>query len=205
MVEALLARYGYLAVFVVLAGAGVGLPLPEEPTQLASGLLVERGTFSFPLALVVCWLGIVLGDLAWFHVARRIGPRILDRRAVRKVLTPERRAKIEGHLARHGFLTVMVSRHLSGFRLPAFALAATHGVSWRRFVLADGLSALVSVPLVVAAGYFGARHLSSVHAELRRVELAVLLAVAIVIAVVVVVRRLRRGRVVPLPAASSDD
>lgn len=199
MVEALLARYGYLAVFLLLAGAGTGLPVPEEPTQLVSGLLAERGTLSFAGALVACWLGIVVGDLLWFHLARRLGPRVLERRPVRKVLTPERRAWIESHLARHGFLTVMVCRHLSGLRLPAFALAATHGIRWRRFLLADGLSALISVPLVVSAGFLGSRHLSAVHAEIRRVELGVLLAVALGVAAVALVRRLRRGRVAPAP------
>ncbi len=192
MLEALVSRFGYLGIFLLLAGAGVGVPIPEEPTQLLGGLLAERGTLSFVGVLVACWVGIVAGDLLWFHVARRLSPAVLDRRPLRKVLTPQRRTRIEVHLARHGFLTVMVSRHLSGLRLPAFALAATHGVSRRTFLLADGLSALLSVPLVVSAGYFGARHLASVRADLRRVELLVLLAAGAALLAWAVVRRLRR-------------
>lgn len=205
MLELLLARYGYLSLFVLLAGAGVGIPIPEEPTQLLGGALAQRGTLFLPGVLATCWVGIVAGDLLWFHVARRIGPRVLDRRPVRKVLTPARRARIEGHLARHGFLTVMVSRHLSGLRLPAFALAATHGVRWQTFLLADGLSALVSVPAVVTAGFLGARHLRSVGADLRRVELGVLVVLAAALLAWVLVRRLRR-RAAPVPApADADD
>jgi membrane protein DedA with SNARE-associated domain len=206
MVESLLSRFGYLAIFLLLAGAGTGVPIPEEPTQLLGGALAQRGTLSFAAVMVASWTGIIAGDLLWFHLARRLGPKILDRSPLRKVLTPERRARIEAHLLRHGFLTVMVSRHLSGLRLPAFALAATHGVRWRTFFLADGLSALISVPLVVTAGYLGARHLQGIRSDLRTIELVVLAVVAAAVVAWAVVRRVRRGRPASLsPQPGAED
>ena len=202
MVETFLARYGYLAAFGLLVGAGVGVPFPEEPTQLVMGVLAERGLVSLVPAMATCWAGIVVGDFVWFLLAQRLGPLALERTALRKVLTPPRRARIEAHLARHAFLTVLISRHLSGVRLAAFALAATHGVRRRTFVLADGLSALVSVPLVVSAGYLGAHHLSRVRSDVRRVELAILGLVVASVLAVLIVRRLRRSaRVRPDPAS----
>jgi len=189
-----LTRFGYLAIFGLLVAAGLGIPFPEEPTQLAAGVLAHEGYLLLVPAMATCWLGILVGDLAWFRLARRLGPGVLERRTVRRVLTPERRARMEAHLARHAFLTVAVSRHLSGLRLPAFALAATHGVRTRTFLAADGLSALVSVPVVVSLGYLGAQHLGAVHAELRRVELAVLAAVVLAAIVWAVLRRVRARR-----------
>jgi membrane protein DedA with SNARE-associated domain len=194
VIESLLSQYGYLAVFALLLGAGIGLPAPEEPTQLAAGALAQRGFLSLLPVMATCWAGIVVGDLLWFLLARRFGEQVLKRPALRRVLTPERRARVGAHLARHAFLTVMVSRHLSGMRLAAFALAATHGVRLRTFVFADGLSALVSVPIMVSAGYIGAHHLAEVRSDVRRVELAVLAVVTVLIAASLLVRRLRRGR-----------
>lgn len=194
MIETLLTRFGYLALFALLLGAGVGVPFPEEPTQLAAGVLSHQGYLLLFPAAATCWLGIVAGDLLWFRLARRLGPAVLSRRPIRRVLTDARRAKVEAHLARHAFWTVAAARHLSGLRLPAFALAATHGVRTRTFVLADGLSALLSVPLVVGSGYLGAHHLAAVHADLRRVELAVLGGVLLVGVAVVIVRRVRAAR-----------
>jgi membrane protein DedA with SNARE-associated domain len=192
--EAFLSRYGYLAVFALLVGAGIGVPAPEEPTQLAAGVMAQRGVLSLAPAIAICWVGILAGDLLWFLLVQRAGPRVLERTAVRRVLTPQRRARIEAHLARHAFLTVMISRHLSGLRLAAFALAATHGVRRRTFLAADALSALASVPLVVSAGYFGAQHLGQVRSDIRRAELAMLALLAVGAAAVLVVRRLRRPR-----------
>lgn len=194
MIEGLLARFGYLAVFGLLLAAGAGVPIPEETTQLAAGALAHAGYLLLVPAMVTCWLGIVAGDLTWFHLARRLGPAVLDRRPVRKVLTTARRARIEAHLARHAFWTVAVARHLSGLRFLVFALAATHGVRTRTFLLADALSALVSVPLVVSAGYFGAHHLAAVHGRLRRVELAVVGLVVLAAVVLLVLRRMRDRR-----------
>lgn len=192
MIAAFLSRYGYVAIFTLLLGAGVGVPAPEEPTQLAAGVMAHQGFISLGPAIATCWAGIVIGDFVWFVLAQRLGPPVLERTALRRILTPARRARVEAHLARHAFLTVLVSRHLSGLRLAAFALAATHGVKRRTFVVADGLSALISVPLVVSAGYLGAHHLSEVRSGIRRVELAALGALVVAALAVVIVRRLRR-------------
>ncbi len=195
MLERLLVHFGYLAVTGLLVLAGVGVPVPEEATQLAAGVAAHQGWLSLPLAMAACWVGIVGGDLLWFALARRHGERVLSSRPVAKVLTPERRARVEDHLARHAFLTVAVARHTSGLRLAAFALAATHGVKAGTFALADGLSALVSVPLVVSLGYLFSHHVGALHRDLRRAELGILAAVALAVTVLVVRhrRRARRG------------
>ncbi len=193
MLESLLVHFGYLAVIGLLVLAGVGVPLPEEATQLAAGVAAHQGWMRLPLAMAACWVGIVAGDLVWFALARRHGERALSSRPVAKVLTAARRARVEAHLARHAFLTIAVARHTSGLRLAAFALAATHGVRARTFALADGLSALVSVPLVVSLGYLFSHHLGEVHRGIRRVEVGILVAVALG-AVILVIRRRRRAR-----------
>lgn len=192
MIVQLVQTFGYLAILGLLCGAGLGLPFPEEATQLAAGVLAHEGYLRLPLALATCWAGIVAGDLAWFTLARRHGERVLEAKAVARILTPTRRAWIEDHLSRHAVLAIAVARHASGLRLAAFALAATHGVRTRTFVLADGLSALASVPLVVSAGYLFSHQLASVHRDVRRVELAVLAVVAITVAVLVIRGRRRR-------------
>jgi membrane protein DedA with SNARE-associated domain len=72
-------------------------------------------------------------------------------------------------------LTIMVARHASGFRLPAYALAALHGVRPLTFLVADGVSASLSVPLVLSAGWLLAAHIEEVKRDLHEAELGVVL------------------------------
>ena len=193
MVERFVEHFGYGAILALLVGAGVGVPLPEELTQLTAGFLAHQGYLRLAPAVVACWVGIVAGDFLFYSLARRHGDAVMGSRPVRRVLTPRRRAWLERHFARHAFWTIAAARHTSGLRLPAFALAGTHGVRRTTFLLADGLSALVSVPLVVTVGYLASHHLAEAHRDLRRVELGVVAVVAVAALVAYAVRSRRRA------------
>jgi len=177
VLQDLLGHFTYAAVFGLLVAGGLGVPVPEELVQLTSGYLARRGVLSLLPAVIVAWVGIVAGDFLLFRLGRRHGPRILESRHVARVLTPRRRAFIERHFASHSVLTVVVARHASGLRLPVFALAGASGVRSATFLVADGLSALASVPLVVGAGWYFAGHIQELKRELRWVEAALVLAV----------------------------
>lgn len=189
--EGFLSQFGYLAILAVLLAAGVGVPFPEEVTQLTAGVLAHRGILDLRATVVVVWFGILAGDFLLFQIARRHGPRVLSSRLVGRLLTPARKEKLEAHFARHAFLTIVVARHAGAVRSAAFALAAASGVRPRTFLLADALSALVSVPVVVGAGYLFSQHLSDVEHGFRIVE-GVLVAAA-VLAVVLHLRSRRRA------------
>jgi len=188
-----LTHFGYLAIAGLLVAGGVGVPVPEELVQLSAGYLARREILDFVPALVSAYVGIVAGDFLLFQLAQRHGDRLLTRPAVARLLTPRRREQLERHFARHAFLTVMVARHLSGLRVPAFILAATHEVRARTFLLADALSAFLSVPLVVSLGYLFAARLEDVKKRIHEVELLLVAGVLVATAVYVVVKW-RRAR-----------
>ena len=193
--QAFLARFGYAAVFAALAAAGVGVPIPEELTQLTAGALSHEGILDLRIAIPVVWVGIVVGDTTLFLIARRHGPWLLRTRVARHVLTAERVSALHRHFARHAFWTIVAARHTGGVRFAAFALAGASGsVRPLTFVSADALSALVSVPLVVGAGYLFWHHLSEARRGVRLVELSILAAVALVVVAVLLVRRVRARR-----------
>lgn len=195
--QALLAQFGYFAVFAALAVAGLGVPVPEELTQLTAGALAHEGYLDLRLAIPVVWAGILAGDTVLFLIARRHGPRLIATRAARRVLTPGRKEQLERHFERHAFWTVAVARHAGGLRFAAFALAGASRVRLATFVLADGLSALVSVPLVVGAGYVLWHHLDQARHGVRTVQLAVLAAIVLLVAAALLVRWWRARA--PLP------
>jgi len=189
----ILTNFGYVAVAALLVAGDFGVPVPEELVQLTVGYLAQRGILDFLPALAVTYAGIVEGDFLLFLAARRHGGELLARPGIARLLTPSRRARLEGHFARHAFLTVMVSRHLSGLRVPAYILAATHQVRPRTFLLADALSSLLSVPLVVSLGYLFAERIALVRKRVHEVELLVLAAGLLAVAVYYVLARRRRA------------
>ncbi len=204
MVVRLLAKFSYVAVFALLVGGGVGLPVPEEIVQLTAGFLARQGTMAIAPALVVTAGGILLGDFVLFRLGRSHGARVMASRHLRRFFTPERRAWVERHFANHDFLTVMVARLVSPFRLPVFASAGALGVRTSTFLLADGLAALLSVPLVFGLGYLFASQIADVKRGLHEAELVaglVLLGIGLAWSTV---RRKRGARLVlirPPPAA----
>ncbi len=204
MVQTLLTHFGYAAVFLLLVGAGVGLPFPEEVTQLTAGFLAHQGTLAVVPALIVTWGGILVGDWLLFRLGRRHGVRVLASPWFRRLFTPERRRWVERHFASHDFLTIAIARHASGLRLPVFATAGAMGVPTSTFLLADGLSAMVSVPIVFSLGYLFASQLQTVRHHLHQAELIGLLVLLAFGLAWSVVRRRRGARVERLAGRGGD-
>jgi membrane protein DedA with SNARE-associated domain len=193
-VHGFIAQFGYVAIFLVLVVAGLGVPLPEELTQLTAGALAHEGLLDLWIVMPVVWVGILVGDAMLFWLGRRHGPWLLSTRPVRRVLTPARRERIERHYARHAFWTVAVGRHAGGLRSGVFALAGVTGVRFRTFILADALSALVSVPIVTTLGYVLWQKLSEARRDLHVLQITVIALVAIGVVIAMVLRRRARRR-----------
>ena len=74
---------------------------------------------------------------------------------------------------------VFLARHVVGLRAATFALAGIHGMPLRRFLFWDGLAAMISVPIMVALGYFGALHVDLVRADIATDEHYIVLVVLV--------------------------
>lgn len=168
-----------LMVLAWLVIGGLGLPLPEDVALLATGVLIEREAIGPVLAVTLVMIAVLGGDAMLFFLARRLGPAAYDRRAIRRVLPPARRARIEQAYTRYGGRLVFLARHVAGLRAAVFAMAGIHGMRPRRFLLWDAAAACVSIPFVVGLGYFGARHIDRVRAGVATAQHYILLAVGL--------------------------
>ncbi|MAB80155.1 MAG: hypothetical protein CMJ89_12455 [Planctomycetes bacterium] len=144
--------YSYLVAFVVLLLCGLGLPLPEEVTLIGSGLLLYKGEVQFlPIALV-CSVAILLGDSVPYWLGRRYGMNALRVPWVARILHPERFSRLQRRFEEHGNWATFACRFFAGIRIPGYFLAGTMGMTYPRFLVLDGVGALISVPASIYLG-----------------------------------------------------
>ncbi len=151
------AENGYVAVFIALMICGAGLPLPEDITLIAGGVIAGLGYANVHAMFALAMFGVLLGDAAIFLLGHHYGARILQWRFVARVLTPARYAKVQEKFDQYGNRMLFFARFLPGMRTTVYLTAGTtHRVSFLRFLLIDTLAALISVPFWVYLGFFGA-------------------------------------------------
>jgi membrane protein DedA with SNARE-associated domain len=199
LLSSLLGRFTYVAILAVLCAAGLGAPISEDLVLLLAGAFSARGITDFWPSLVVGYGGVILGDLLIHQWGKRLGPRAYEHRIVRKVLSVEKQERLRAHFGRHGGLTVVVGRHTPGLRAPIFFLSGASGVGFWKFLLCDSVSAAVTVPVVVALGYYFGEHLDYVRGRMHQVQYLAAAAGLLLLATYLYVRRRRRLRSLDAP------
>ena len=148
--------FAYAAVFGILVACGLGVPLPEDISLILGGFLAHKGAASLPTMMVIGFAGILVGDsLDLRSSGRRLGTHVGRRRPsfLARVVTPEKRARVEGLFALHGQKIVMIARFLPGVRAVTYFTAGSAGMSYWRFIFWDGLAAILSAPFFVWLGF----------------------------------------------------
>jgi membrane protein DedA with SNARE-associated domain len=162
--------FTYLGIFTMLLIGSLGLPIPEEMPIIAAAVLSHEGVVRWWLALPVCVLGVLSGDMVLYWVGRYWGEQVLGWRLVRLVLSPAREQWLYTAYRRHALKTVVTVRHLMGVRAAAFLLAGSARVPFWKFVVADVGAALLGVPLVFGLAYFFTDQIQAIMADVRRAE-----------------------------------
>jgi membrane-associated protein len=149
------ARYGYWAVLLVVAGDGVFPALPGETAIVAAAVLAAEGSLSLPLVILAGAVGAVIGDSAAYWIGRRGGGSI--KRGVVRVAGAERLEAAERMVARQGPALVFVGRFLPGIRIAINLSCGAGQMDYRRFLLFDGLGAIVWASQAALLGYFAGK------------------------------------------------
>lgn len=184
--------YGYVAVFVVLLACGFGLPIPEDITLVAGGVISGLGYADVHIMFVVAMVGVLIGDGIMFTVGHFFGPRVLQFKPVQKLITPERYALVQEKFAKYGQWVIFVARFMPGLRSPVFVIAGvSRKISYLKFFAIDGFAALISVPIWVYLGDFGAHNIGSLLEMVQRFQESLIwiaLGAGFVVALVLYVR-----------------
>jgi membrane protein DedA with SNARE-associated domain len=198
--QAFVEQFTYVGIFAVLLLGSLGVPLPEEMPIIAAAVLSHEGIVRWWLAVPVCLGGVLSGDVVLYWIGRHWGEHVLNWRAVRLVLTPEREQWLKAAYRRHALKTVVTARHVMGLRAAAFLTAGIARVPFWKFVVADAGAAVLGVPLEFGLAYFFTDQIKAIVADVHRAERWLALVGLLVVAAVLIVavwrwnRRVGKGR-----------
>lgn len=175
--------YGYWAVLFVLIICGFGVPIPEDITLVSGGVIagLYPESVNSHLMLFVSMLGVLAGDSCMYWLGRIYGIKILRFRLMRKLVTLQRLKMVRDRFSRYGNRVLFVARFLPGLRAPIYMVAGiTRRVSYLRFVLIDFCAAIISVPIWVYLGEFGARNLDWLHEQIQKGQMAIYVIIGVI-------------------------
>jgi membrane protein DedA with SNARE-associated domain len=201
-----------IVTFGYLVAAGFGLPFPEELGVVGAGIWVAQAPDRSPevgewrwLLLPVCILGVVVSDGLLYWIGRRFGPRLMEYRWMRRLLPPEKHARIERNFQEYGVKILLFARLLPGIRSPIFITAGIMRLPLRRFLLADGIYAIPGVSLIFFLAFWFTDRFQSlvqeVTTEIGKVRDVLILAAIAAVAVYFLYHFLRK----PVPTGDPAD
>lgn len=160
----------YAGFFILLVLGGIGFPIPEDLILILCGGSIATHTVEPVPALLIVWGGMLITDLGLYYVGRKYGSKIVSHRRFQKVISPERLKVVEEKVERWGMLFILVGRHLVVLRAQVFLASGVLKMPFVKFVVADGIAAIVTMGVMVGAGYAGGYYLSRVEHDVKIIK-----------------------------------
>ena len=147
-----LGTWGYPAFVVLFLATAVGSPLTEDVLLLVGGYLVGARVFTWPVAAPLAFGGLLAADAVLYAFGRKLRTHSLRGGFVRRMIRPGRLRIATRWFARFGEGVVFLARLVPGTRMVVFVSAGLRGIPLWRFLVLDGLAALIWVPLLLLVG-----------------------------------------------------
>lgn len=158
----------YLAVFAILLACGLGVPIPEDITLIAGGILAYYQAANVWIMIATGLFGVLIGDSTMFFLGRKYGMSLAKHPFMARLVPESRLNKVAEVITTRGQKVLFAARFMPGLRSPLFFTAGTLGVKWRAFLFYDGCAALLSVPAIVYSVFFFGSKMEQVIATIER-------------------------------------
>lgn len=170
----LIASYGYLAVFVVIALESAGVPMPGETILISSAVYAgTTGDLNILLIVAAATAAAILGDNLGYWVGRRWGMPLLLRHG-HWIALDHGRLKLGQYLFRaHGGKIVFFGRFTAMLRAYAAVLAGVNKLDARRFMIFNGLGGVAWASVMGFGAYACGRQIEHIAGPVGLTLLAI--------------------------------
>ncbi|MBP3302847.1 MAG: alpha/beta fold hydrolase [Opitutales bacterium] len=131
----------------------------EDPTCLASGLLVAQGLIEFIPATIACLVGIFIGDSVLYLIGRFLGRPVLRKAPFKWIISEQEVDRMSDWFDKNpkGFALIISSRFIPGSRVPTFVAAGIMKLNMVKLIMLFFIAAAVwTPPLILLAEKVGA-------------------------------------------------
>src|SRR2546422_3501394 len=161
-------RHANLVLFAAVFADQVGLPFPSVPVLLAAGALAGAGQMNLGMAVGLAVAACFVGDFVWYYLGRHRGRHVLNV-LCRISFEPDSCVRhTENFFGRHGMRSLILAKFIPGVSTVTPALAGLFNVSVERFMLYNGLGALLWTVTYIAPGYLFSDQLELIAGQSAR-------------------------------------
>ncbi len=189
--------YSFIVLF--MTASSFGLPIPEEITLLSAGLVAHmaHNPAEYPppypgahgvnltVLLIVCFVSVLGSDVLIYFLGKFFGQKITHTKTFNKHFGKERFEKINKIFHKYSYWACGLFRFTPGVRFPGHLSCGLMGIPVYKFLLIDGLAALLSVPTQV---YVVATYGEVILSKLKEFKVILVTVLAVVIAFFVIKR-----------------
>jgi membrane protein DedA with SNARE-associated domain len=152
--------YLYLGVALFFTASSFGFPIPEEVVLVTCGMIAylsleeARAQGTTPTVNAVslalhCFASVFLSDLLVFFLGRRYGTKLLRRPPFTRLIGEGMLNQVETSVQKYGAFACGLFRFTPALRFPGHFMCGALKISYPKFLITDGLAALISVPTQV--------------------------------------------------------
>ena len=157
-----LQSYGYLALWITVYVAAVGIPIPITLLLLAAGAFAALGDFNFSLLFILSISALICGDNTGYWIGRIWGSRVLNwierSKKWNRLIPPQRITQSRQYFRHRGGWAIFLSRFLfSALGGIINLLSGSELYPYRYFLLLDSSGEALGAIIPLFLGYvFGA-------------------------------------------------
>jgi membrane protein DedA with SNARE-associated domain len=140
-----------LAIFFIILFATF---LTEDGACFAAGALAAQGKISFAVALSACFAGIFIGDIGLYWIGRLFGSSISQTRIFKRMVSDNSLQRASNWLNEKGPVAIVISRFVSGLRLPTYLVAGFLKTNFAVFSFYFFVATAIWTPILVGSSAF---------------------------------------------------
>lgn len=173
--ESIISMVGYPAVFLLIMGECMGIPLPGETGLLIAAAAAGTGKmFSIWWVIAFAASGAIVGDTIGYWIGRRGGRNLVLKLTGKFFIKHEHLEKAEVFFSRHGGKAVFFGRSVSYLRVLTALMAGVSRMHYPKFLLFNALGGIAWAVVFGLAGYAFGKNLGFLEHLIREIGWGVL-------------------------------